>query len=210
MDAHTRRRPAPLVLLLFGAAIGLLVGMVWAVLTPVAYAATAKAYVATQAVSTGDLEQGSDRAQQAARSYADIAVSPIVLDAVIRDLSLRTTSEALGQQVAVAPEPGTVVLEIRASDPSPERAAAIANAVTASLQRASSSLAPATAGAATTTITPIRPAVVPSSPATPAPVAAVLGGLLGGTGVAALALLASWLWRRRPPAGGSLAAPSLL
>lgn len=149
------------------------------------YQATTQLFVSTQSGDSGsDLLQGGNFAQARVQSYADIATSQTVLAPVISSLDLATTPSALARRVeAVAPS-GTVLIDITVTDPSPERAAAIADAVTSSLTDVVGRLEQPLGG---TTQPPVRisrtaDAAVPSTPSSPHQVLNLAVGLLLGLG----------------------------
>jgi tyrosine-protein kinase len=87
-------------------------------------------------VSTGGLPadlsetyQGGLFSQQRVRSYAQIVNSPAVTSRVIERLDLETTPDELGEAVDAEAPVDTVLINVTVRDPSPERAKAIADAV---------------------------------------------------------------------------------
>lgn len=94
------------------------------------------------AASNRDLTEGLLYAQTLVRSYAEAATQPLVLDPVIRQLDLRTTAPALARSVSAVSPLGTVIIEIRATDPSGRLSLAIAQAVANQLARSVDDLAP--------------------------------------------------------------------
>lgn len=162
--------------------VGVIGGSVATALTPPSYEATAKSYVSTgTATSLSDLSQGNSFAQQAMKTYASIATTPYVLDGVIKELGLRETAADLAESVSVTTPVDETILEVAVSDPSPVRAARIANTVAGQLENAAVSLTPDTTGITTSVrITQLQPAVAPSSPASPSlKLNVLIGALLG-------------------------------
>src|SRR5215204_5392726 len=102
-------------------------------LMPKKYTATTRLYFSVTADSVTELAQGSAFAEGQMSSYAQVATSPKVLDAVIREVRLSTTAEELAKSVVVTVPPKTVVLKIAATDQDPSRAARIADAIGAEL-----------------------------------------------------------------------------
>jgi capsular exopolysaccharide synthesis family protein len=140
------------------------------------YASTPRSYETTSTVffslnrsqTVGDLSQGSAYLQSLSQSYADVATSKLVLDPVISELGLRTTTAKLARQISAKPRTNTAILDIHVSDSTPSQAARVANSVAGELQRTVAALAPrGSASAATTTVTIISPAVAPSGAASP-------------------------------------------
>ena len=90
---------------------------------------------------------GQRFAEQVAASYAQVATTPLVLDPVIAELGLRTTSQGLAQRVASTRASGTMVIAITVAGGSRAESADIANAVSRRLVQTAGGLSPA--GAAT-------------------------------------------------------------
>jgi capsular exopolysaccharide synthesis family protein len=147
------------------------------------YEATASVYVSAQsAASATDLSQGNTYTQEVVKSYAQIAVKPIVLDQVIKRLGLDTTPAALAPRVTADAPLNTTVLNISAVDASPAQSAAIANAVTTALVDVVPELSPSATGTKKSSIkiTPVQSAVEPAGPISPnLPRNLALGLILG-------------------------------
>jgi succinoglycan biosynthesis transport protein ExoP len=174
----------PMVLVL--ALVGLLVGAVVAFAQRPAYVATAKAYVAVaSATNAGDLVNSAQYTQQIATSFADIAGTSYVLRPVITRLKLDMTPAQLARSVSVTAGIGESVLEVQATDPSPTRAARIANAIAARLSTTVASLTPI---GGRVDVTVVDPAVPPGTPIGATPL--LLIGLGAGAGLLLGALLA--------------------
>jgi capsular exopolysaccharide synthesis family protein len=157
-------------------------GTAVAVLLPPTYQSTAESYVSIGAASNvNDLSQGSYFTQQVVASYAHIAVTPYVLGPVIDELSVGTTPAKLAKRVTVEAAAGTSVLDITVADPSPTRAAAIANAVAGRLSSAVRALSPASATASRLVkVTQVQTAVAPPAPSSPSLPLDLGLGLLAG------------------------------
>ena len=67
--------------------------------------------------------------QKLTSTYSVIAKSKVVLDQVISDLNLETTSDALAKNVKVSTITDTTILKITATSKNPEESASIANSV---------------------------------------------------------------------------------
>ncbi|WP_373995760.1 polysaccharide biosynthesis tyrosine autokinase, partial [Streptomyces sp. NP160] len=156
------------------------------------YQAQTKLFVRTSgASSTSDLNAGNTFVQQRVQSYADVASQPKVLEPVIAELGLDTTPGALAQRITAEAPLDTVLINITVTDPSPQQAAAIANAVGASLITAVAELeGNGTGTTAPVQLTTTQPAVVPAAPSSPnTPLNLALGLLVGlavGVGLAVL------------------------
>src|SRR5215217_8497239 len=137
-------------------------------LMPKKYTATTQLYFSVTADSVAELAQGSTFAEAQMSSYAQVATSPKVLDAVIREMSLSTTAKELAESVVVRVRPKTVVLDIAATDHDPRRAAQIANAVGAVLANVAEDLAPDRAdGSEAVRVTTVESAQIPDEPSSP-------------------------------------------
>lgn len=79
--------------------------------------------------SATDLNQGATYTQNQMVSFAKLTTTPIVLDSVVRDLSLDTSSRALAQAVEVSFLPDSVILQIVVADQSANQARDIANSI---------------------------------------------------------------------------------
>jgi len=171
------------------AGLGLLAGVLATALATPRYTATTKTFVSVQSGdSVGDLVQGSTYSQSQVRSYAELAVLPGVLGPVIDELGLDVSPGALGGEVTATVPQNTVIISISATDPDPQRAAAIANSVASHLAKSVSELAPVPAnGADPIRLSTVAEASVPTTPSSPnGKVNVVVGLVLGlALGVAA-------------------------
>ncbi|PPF34193.1 hypothetical protein C5C36_03215 [Rathayibacter sp. AY1G1] len=117
-----------------------------AVLLP-QYKADARVYVAVSSsgvLSTADRVAANSAASQATVTSVALGTSDTVLQGVIDGLGIDEPIEEFAKRVTVLAEPESVVITISATDPSPEQAAVIANAVAAQLDAAVKGADPAT------------------------------------------------------------------
>ncbi|GAA4626162.1 polysaccharide biosynthesis tyrosine autokinase [Cellulomonas oligotrophica] len=122
---------AVLAVLGFGAAYA------WSQTLPPSYRTTSSVYVTVpQTTSVGELVQGSTYAQASIESYAQLATKPYVLDPVIDRLDLDTDARSLARSVTATSPLNSKILEISAVAGDPDKAASIANAVSAQLATA--------------------------------------------------------------------------
>lgn len=99
-------------------------------LSPQKYTATTQLFFGVQGGETiSDLAQGSSFTQDQMDSYARVAVSPLVLNPVIKELGLDTTPEALAQDVTATVPMNTVILEISVTERDADQAVTVANEV---------------------------------------------------------------------------------
>ncbi|SDD56904.1 polysaccharide biosynthesis tyrosine autokinase [Auraticoccus monumenti] len=157
----------------------------WSMLTTPLYTATASSYFSMQGGGTAnELYQGANYTQQQLGSFAELATKPIVLDAVIDDLDLDTTSGELARSVSADVMAESVIIDLSATSASPQLAADLANAIALRLGVVVKDLSPVVDGQPTIDVVTVATAVPPrfqSSPDTRRNVlAAGLGGLLLG------------------------------
>lgn len=148
------------------------------------YEARAQLFVSTAGSEDAtSLLQGSSFTQQRVKSYADIVTSPQVLDAVIKNLDLGTTSAELADRVTADVPLDTVLINVTVRDHSPERSASIASAVASTFSKTVLQLErPSRQGPAPVKVSVVRKPAVPSSPVEPRPLVNVALGL--GLGLA--------------------------
>ena len=162
--------------------IGTCAGLAYTYFSPATYQSTAVVFVSTQgATSAQDLSQSSTYGQSVVRDYAGLAVTPLVLDPVIKELNLSDTPAQLATRITADSPAKTSLLQITVTDGSRTGAADIANAVTRSLTSVAPQVSPS--GASTTTgvkLTTAQPAVAPLLPVSPVPVLDTGIGLLVG------------------------------
>lgn len=154
--------------------------------TPQYQATTSVYFYLSGGDSTTQLVQGSTFAQNQVRSYALLAEQPVVLDPVIKQLNLPYNSTQLARAVSTNVPLDTVVLDITVTNPSPDEAAAIANAIGNQMGAAISTLSPSSnaANAATVKASTVAPAQVPQFPSSPnkkldIALGFILGALIG-------------------------------
>lgn len=153
------------------------------------YTATAQSFVALSSSSADESNplSGAQFAQQRVKSYTEIVTSPDVLEPVIQELGLPYTTEQLASKVTATNPPQTVLLDVSATDPSPQLASQIANATAEQLGSAIEKLeTPKRRATPPVKVTLTQPALPPTSPSSPrTTVNLALGFLLGlGLGIA--------------------------
>lgn len=155
------------------------------------YRASASLYFSINSGNSGnDLNQGSTYTQGQMLSYVQLAESTLVLQPVIDELGLDTTTQALVESIEVNTPSNTVILEILVSDRSPEQAAAIADEIVASLTEVVDEIAPRAAeGERAVSVRTIAPAAVPTTPAAPNTRLNLIAGILIGLITSILAVV---------------------
>lgn len=159
--------------------------------TPI-YEASSTVFVSTQAGSTtAELQQGSVFTQARINTYVGLVNTPIVLDRVIGDLALDTTSDELATEVTASAAQNSTLISVVVKNPSPQAAADIANAIAQSLATVVPQLEPeADDGSSPVRLSRVRDAKVPLAPSSPSfPLNLAIGALVGlamGVGTAVL------------------------
>ena len=151
-------------------------------LTTPTYESTTRLFVSTSGnESASDLLTGNSFTQQRVKSYADIVTSPAVLDAVVAELNLQEIADSLPGNITATVPLNTIILEITVTDPSPYRAANIANSVASSLEAVVTNLETVDPTLASPVkLSVIQPGQAAKSPASPRPLLNLaLGALIG-------------------------------
>lgn len=150
-------------------------------ITPRYTASTQVVFAVEGGQSVTDLAQGSNFAERQMTTYAQVATSPLVLDAVIAKLDLHTTAAGLAGTVSASVLTNTVILQVSATDTDPQQAAATANAIGSELSSVVVQLSPEQkTGAQSVRATTLANAVPPASPSSPHVFRNVLLGLVLG------------------------------
>lgn len=170
------------------ALIGLLLSGVASFLTKPNYVSETELFVALQnSASVAELQQGNVFTQARVQSYVETVDTPLVLQPVIDSLSLDTTPGSLSQKITASSDAKTVIIRISVADQSPVRAAAIAQAVGASLIRTIDELErPSGAGPSPVKLSIVTPAIAPTTPASPNVRLNLVLGFLCGTALGAV------------------------
>ena len=180
---RTIRRRWPLVLACLGAVIAVAAVLTWTA-TP-QYSSTSRLFISTSQSDESSAYTGNLFATQRVASYADLTGSNQVADRVAARLGSDVDPGELRDAVTASVVPETVILEISATDPDPERAAAIAQAYAEELQVLVEELeTPSGKADAVIRATIVDDAQVPDAAVSPQPLrnlalAGVLGLLLG-------------------------------
>ena len=150
-------------------ALGLALAGAYSLLTTPTYSARSQVYVSVQGSdSTTDLLQGSNFTVRQVKSYIELVTSPRVLDPVIEELGLADDAGSLAQRVHADSPLDTALINVTATDESPQLAAEIANATAGSLASVVGELeTPVGGGDSPVQISTVRAASVPAAPASP-------------------------------------------
>ncbi|SDB80381.1 capsular exopolysaccharide family [Raineyella antarctica] len=136
--------------------------------TPIYTAKSALFFSVNGSGTASDLAQGTTFTAKQVESYVEVATSPLVLQPVITKLGLSETPADLAKRLTVTVPTNTAVIDIAVTDPSPQAAAAAADAVSGQLVETVRNLSPsAVNGQKSVVATVITPAATPTSPTTP-------------------------------------------
>lgn len=146
------------------------------------YASTARMFVSTQG-STDDAQanQGGQFSLQRVKSYAALLSGQEIARRVVDDLDLEESPRDLAGQISASSASETVILSVSVTDPDPDRARLLTDAVARVFVSYVAELeTPPGKDEATIKATVVDPASVPQSPVSPQPVRNIgLGVILG-------------------------------
>jgi receptor protein-tyrosine kinase len=170
------------------------------------YTATTRLFIsASGGNSSSEAFSGGQFAEQRAESYAHIITSPQITQRVVEDLRLPLSAQELSSKVNAAIVPRTVLMDVSATDPSRERATAIANSLASAFISYVQPLEiPAGQSTPRSTITVVSAADLPMVPTSPNVVRNAVYGCIGGLAVGLLALASMRLLSRRISTVGDL------
>lgn len=149
------------------------------------YTAQTRLFVAIQGSSSvADLQQGNTFSQARVRSYVETVGTPAVLQPAIDSLDLGLTPAELSKNVEAGADLNTVIITISASDASPVRSAAIAQAVGDSLITVVDRLErPIADGVSPVKLSVVEPSIAPATPSAPNTRLNLIVGLFAGIAV---------------------------
>jgi len=152
-------------------------------LRPPEYTATLTLYVSSQGGDTTSAAyQGAQLSQQRVTSYVELVSSRRVSEDVVRQLRLPVTPEDLAERITATTALDSVLIDVATVDPSPQRAAAIANSVgsvfTGLVDELERPVQPGAPQAVAVRV--VHPAVVPIQPSSLGLPAVLALGLLAG------------------------------
>jgi uncharacterized protein involved in exopolysaccharide biosynthesis len=191
--------------------LGLLAGLTWGASAPAIYKSQAAAFVSMTALPAenpyhSDPFGGSQFALQRVQSYAQLATSPQVIQAAIKELH-RPDAAEVAKNVNVS-STGGVMLWVTVEDRDAQASARLADSVMANLVRSVAALEGDGGQRAPVQIVPVQPAIVPEKPESTGAFLKTLGGLVAGLGLGfgAFRFIRS---RRDDPKGDAAPAPRL-
>lgn len=177
------------------AVLGVLAGVGFTLVSPKAYTATTTSFVASTATgadaSGNSIYAGSQFAASQAQSYVLLVSSPLVLDPVIKDLSLKMTVDELRGEVSASSPQNSVIIHVTATDRNAALAAQIATATAKELGKViQQTVAPHINGHSLITVTLTQPALTPSAPSSPRRTLNVALGFIVGLAVGVILAVA--------------------
>lgn len=164
-------------------------GLAWGYTATPQYRATSVLIVGNvlSAKESGQAAQAQQFTLDRMQTYAALATSPQVSEAVIRDLGLDMTVGGLSARTTASAPPRTVLLRVTVQDASPTKAADIANATARELGKTIESLEkPVDASASLVRVSFPGLATPPGAPSSPNKKLALLLGLIVGGGLGLL------------------------
>ncbi|HEY9293506.1 MAG TPA: polysaccharide biosynthesis tyrosine autokinase, partial [Microlunatus sp.] len=181
--------------------LGLLGAAVYNQVAQVRYTAVATSFVTvaeSSSATSGDVFQGSQFAVERVKSYAPLGTTPQVLQPVIDRLGLQTSVADLRDTIKVSSPAETVLLEVSATNASPELAVKIADGVSEELATRIHDLeTPRLRGASLVNVTMTQPAELPLTPSSPRKLLDLLIGALAGAAIGLVLALIRHHFRRR-------------
>lgn len=137
-----------------------------------------------------ELNNGGNYILQRVRSYNEAINSPEIATLVVNRLGLPYSPAEVMSKVSVSTKASTAVVTVEVTDPSPERARDIANAIAEEVPAFIDRLeTPTQIQTSPVKTAVIRPATTPASPFSPDRVTHVGLGLLGGLGIGVITAL---------------------
>lgn len=181
--------------ILAGLLLGLLVAGVLSYTAVRQYTSSTQLFIGTTgADATSDAYEGNLFSQQRAASYAQVLTSRDLAQDVIDATSLPLTARELAAKVTATPLPDTVVLDVRVTDTSPERAQEIAVRLTEQFSARVAEIETPRAGVEPT----VRVEVIQAADFNPDPISPdTLGNLWRGAGIGLVVGLLVTLLRAR-------------
>nr|MBA2307723.1 hypothetical protein [Pseudonocardiales bacterium] len=152
-------------------------------LRPAQYTASLTMYVSAQlGDNTNAAFQGAQLSQDRVTSYVELLTSPRVTGAVARRLNLAETPDQLAKHITASSKLNSVLIDVAATDSSPQRAAQLVNAIGETFPALVDELEKPTTpgGRPVVTVRVVQPAAAPTTPSsTGLPVTLALGLLAG-------------------------------
>ncbi len=162
--------------------LGSAAGIGLTVTTSKVYQGTAQVFVsATPNDSVAALAQGNSFTQDRVQSYVDLANSPAVTAAVVKELGLSMSQQTLASKITADAPQNKVLINLHVTDHDPNQAARLTNAVAAQFDTFVENTEQTDAtGKPVIKLTLVHPATVPSSPIKPSKIINIgLGFVLG-------------------------------
>ncbi|PYY33959.1 MULTISPECIES: polysaccharide biosynthesis tyrosine autokinase [unclassified Curtobacterium] len=162
--------------------LGVTGGVTLSLLATPLYRAEAQMFVSVDGGSTAsDLSQGGSFSESRVASYAKLSTSTAILRAAAREAGVEAAPSELERAVRTTTNADTVIMSIAATQPDPEKAAALADAIAAQTIELVGDLEKTDAlGESLVKLSVYQKAEVPTAPASPrVPVDIAVGALIG-------------------------------
>lgn len=133
-----------------------------------------------QVSSLGDAYQGTLYTQSRIKSYASLVTNPRVTEPVAAEVGGGVSAGQLASNTTVSTSPDTVLIDIAVTDTSPQRAAALVNALGRQVASEVNRLETPPSGPPPVEVTLLHDATVPTTPVSPKPTKNLAFGLIAG------------------------------
>jgi len=179
--------------------VGILAGVLATSLATPEYTASARLFVsATGGSSSTEAESGAKFSEERTESYVRMITTEQITQRVVDQLALPMSASELSSEVTAAIVPRTVLFDVTVTDPSPDQAAAIANALADQFVVYAGALeTPVGQNFPRVTISVFNRAKAPSAPSSPDPDTNMFYGVAGGIALGLVAIALATTFSRR-------------
>lgn len=188
-------------MLIVGLLLGAVIGGIGSAMMTKQYSATAQLYVGTATTGgSSDAYNGVMLSQKQVGTYASIASSRVLGQQVVDDLHLDKSADEVAGMITAGAYKDTVILDLHVTSDNPELSRDIANSAAVRLQETVHNLNIQTSPegqSGAPQIAVLNQAEAPSSPSSPNTVLYIVGGLVLGLILGALAAVVKGLTDRR-------------
>jgi capsular polysaccharide biosynthesis protein len=165
--------------LVAGTIAGVVLSLAFTLLSPPAYAGKVSLLVTPQATATGINFSDVETTQALAPTFAELATTTPVLQRVIATTGADVTVDRLASEISTRVPAGTSLIEVTVTNPNPDTAAQLANAVAAELEAYPSKGLGTQPNALKVALVVVDPASPPAQPSGPGIlIRAALGGAI--------------------------------
>nr|WP_237705796.1 Wzz/FepE/Etk N-terminal domain-containing protein [Bifidobacterium animalis] len=169
------------------------VDILYTAMSPVEYTTNTQLFAtynsSNDSANSSEQYSGSSYIMSQIKSYPQVAKTQSVLQPVVEELKLSTTTTALASQITVTNPTNTAFVNIAVTDADPSAAARIANSAAASLSNVVEKSLYTAGSNSAVKLSVVQPAQVPAKPSSPKWSLNLLAGILGGLIIGILAAL---------------------